>query len=827
MDHGKATLTKALVTDAGIDTSPTSHDTPGGPDDDDDSKTLPNRFSSEFMYWESARPEPAKGAVDTKDKKAVVDAAHVHDEAFLVHLMTSPGNVDFSPDATAALRLIDGAVVVVECIDGVGLQTKTLLRHAVTERVKPVLMLNKVDRVMLELRTPPEDVYTMFTRCIADINAVIAAAEDGALGDTTVRPETGMVAFGSALLGWGFTVNTFAKMYAKKFMMSRDKMAARLWGDNFFSKAEKKWRRTPHGDKVSRGFVAFILDPVIQLTDAIMNGDVDKVAKMLRAIGVMLNADEKGLTGKPLLKCVMRKWLPVTDTVLEMVAVHLPSPRDAQQYRTTFLYDGPADDECAAAMRTCDPDGPVMMYVSRMVPTADRSRFYAFGRVFSGRIAAGQRVRIMGPEYAPGQSTALWVKNIQRTVIIAGHHAGQVADVPAGNVCGVVGVDQYLVKSGTISTCDAAHTIRQMKVCAPRVVRVAVEVKVPGDLPKLVEALKRLSKVDPLVQTLQEDTGGHVVAGVSELHVARCVRSLQEDFMVGAAVTASDPVVSYRETVRSKSSRTCMSKSANKHHRVYMEAEPMAPELQREIDDGKVTPARVHTTEQAEYLAIKYGFDAAEVGRSRLWAFGPDGAGPNFLINSTRDVADVDEAKAPVVHGFQWSTREGPLCGEPVRGVVFRVLDLVLWTPSMRRGPGQIFSTARRVVHGSMYAADPTLMEPMYTVDIAVPEDAAGAVFSTLAPRRGTVLEDVPRPGTSITVIRAHLPVAESFGFIEELRARSDGKAFANCVFDHWATMAGDPLSKGNPVHDVVVATRTRVGLPPDVPPEDAYLELL
>merc|ERR1719284_2239277 len=137
-----------------------------------------------------------------------------------------------------------------------------------------------------------------------------------------------------------------------------------------------------------------------------------------------------------------------------MICIHLPSPVTAQNYRMEMLYEGPNDDIAANAMRSCDPEGPLMMYISKMVPTSDKGRFYAFGRVFSGKIATGQKVRIMGPNYIPGKKTELWIKNIQRTIIMMGNYVEQVQDIPAGNTCGLVGVDQFLLKSGTIATLE-------------------------------------------------------------------------------------------------------------------------------------------------------------------------------------------------------------------------------------------------------------------------------------------------------------------------------------------------------------------------------------
>lgn len=171
------------------------------------------------------------------------------------------------------------------------------------------------------------------------------------------------------------------------------------------------------------------------------------------------------------------------------------------------------------------------MYVSKMIPTSDKGRFYAFGRVFSGKIATGQKVRIMGPNYVAGKKTELWVKNIQRTVIMMGKYTEQVPDIPAGNTCALVGVDQYLLKTGTIATEEDAHPIKSMKFSVSPVVRCAVEPKNSADLPKLVEGMKRLAKSDPMVLCFTADSGEHIIAASGELHLEICLQDLQNDFM--------------------------------------------------------------------------------------------------------------------------------------------------------------------------------------------------------------------------------------------------------------------------------------------------------
>merc|ERR1712216_901356 len=163
-----------------------------------------------------------------------------------------------------------------------------------------------------------------------------------------------------------------------------------------------------------------------------------------------------------------------------------------------------------------------------------------------------------GPNYVNGKKEDLYVKNVQRTILMMGRKTEAVDSCTAGNTCGLVGIDQYIVKSGTLADADAtdAHPIITMKYSVSPVVRVAVAVKHPNDLPKLVEGLKRLSKSDPLVQCSMEESGEHIIAGCGELHIEICLKDLQEDFMNGAPINISDPVVSYRETVSDESSRT-------------------------------------------------------------------------------------------------------------------------------------------------------------------------------------------------------------------------------------------------------------------------------
>merc|ERR1712216_726185 len=122
-----------------------------------------------------------------------------------------------------------------------------------------------------------------------------------------------------------------------------------------------------------------------------------------------------------------------------MIVCHLPSPATAQNYRYETLYEGPLNDSYAISVRNCNPKGPLVMYVSKMIPTSDKGRFYAFGRVFSGKMATGHKVRIMGANYLPGEKKDLYTKSVQRTVLCMGRRQEAVEDVPCGNTVALVG----------------------------------------------------------------------------------------------------------------------------------------------------------------------------------------------------------------------------------------------------------------------------------------------------------------------------------------------------------------------------------------------------
>ncbi|MCO5592336.1 hypothetical protein L7F22_046337 [Adiantum nelumboides] len=172
----------------------------------------------------------------------------------------------------------------------------------------------------------------------------------------------------------------------------------------------------------------------------------------------------------------MQMWLSSSDALLEMMVFHLPYPTKVQRYCIENLYEGPLDDQYANTIKKCDLEGPLMLYVSKMIPTFVKGRFFAFGRVFFGKVSIGSKVRIMGPNYVPSQKKDMFVR-----VCYRGLSYGWAGGKRLWRMCHVETLWLWAMKFSILL-----------------VVRIAVQYKVTSDLPKLVKNLQCLAKSDPM-----------------------------------------------------------------------------------------------------------------------------------------------------------------------------------------------------------------------------------------------------------------------------------------------------------------------------------------
>ncbi|NP_001083165.1 uncharacterized protein LOC398780 [Xenopus laevis] len=316
VDHGKSTLTDSLVCKAGIIASARAGETRfTDTRKDEQERCITIKSTAISLYYELSEN-------DLAFIKQCKEGA-----GFLINLIDSPGHVDFSSEVTAALRVTDGALVVVDCVSGVCVQTETVLRQAIAERIKPVLMMNKMDRALLELQLEPEELYLTFQRIVENVNVIISTygeGESGPMGNIMIDPVIGTVGFGSGLHGWAFTLKQFAEMYVAKFASKGDKtkvnpadrakkvedMMKKLWGDKYFDPSTGKFSKTAtnaDGKKLPRTFSQLILDPIFKVFDAIMNFKKEETAKLIEKLDIKLDTEDREKEGKPLLKV---RWNP-------------------------------------------------------------------------------------------------------------------------------------------------------------------------------------------------------------------------------------------------------------------------------------------------------------------------------------------------------------------------------------------------------------------------------------------------------------------------------------------------------------------------------------
>merc|ERR1712224_880500 len=294
-----------------------------------------------------------------------------------------------------------------------------------------------------------------------------------------------------------------------------------------------------------------------------------------------------------------------------------------------------------------------------------------------------------------------------------------------------------------------------------------------------------------------------------------CLKDLQEDFMNNTPVRISPPVVSYCETVTDEGPQ-CLAKSANKHNRIYLNAEPLDEKLVDFICEDKFK-LNMNEKDRNEFMRTHFDWDNKET--KTIWALGPDTHGPNMLKNETTGVQYLLEIKESVIAGLEWAAGSGPLAEEQMQGVRYNLMDVTMHADSIHRGMGQIMPPTRRALYAAMYLAEPSIAEPVYLAEITVPSAHMGGVYSTLSQRRGIIVSENPRAGTPMTVIKAHLPVAEGFGFTEALRSQTSGTAFPQCVFSHYQEISGGIFKEGSMAYETCMKIRKRKQLDEGGPP--------
>ncbi|MGB0202091.1 MAG: elongation factor EF-2 [Candidatus Poseidoniaceae archaeon] len=704
IDHGKTTLSDNLIAGAGM----MSEDLAGK------SRVL------DFDEQESAR-----GITINAASASMVHSVEGTD--YLINLIDTPGHVDFGGDVTRAMRAVDGCFILACAVEGPMPQTETVVRQALKEKVKPVLFINKVDRLINELKVTPEDMLKRFEETIIKVNKLIRQfAPEEKKKEWQVSVLDGTVAFGSAYHNWGITIP-----YMKKSGVS-----------------------------------------------------------MTEIFEYCNNEDQKTLAQKA----------PVHEVLLDMAVTKLPGPVEAQPYRIPNIWTGDLETPIGKAMMNCDPEAELAMMITKiwMDPHAGE---VAVGRLYSGAINQGESVYAIG---------AAKPERVQQVSMMVGGDRITVPKVVAGNIAAITGI-RSAAAGVTLSRDKDFTPFEAIRHYSDPVVTVAVEPKSMKDLPKFIDALRSLAKSDASLQVMtNQETGEALLAGMGELHLEITVYRLEEEQNI--KVKVSPPIVVYRESVEGNNKgRSFEGKSPNRHNRFMMECEPLSAEVVAALREGHFGNGTIRSGDAKE-VGNKFGeFGMDKDLMRKIYAI----SGTNVLVNDTKGIQGLHETRELIIEAFNEVCKKGPVADEPVMGMMVRLVDAKLHEDAIHRGPAQTIPAVRNGIKGAMLRARTVLMEPMQRSHVSVPNDWLGQVTREITNRRG-IIEDMPSEGEATTVIGT-LPVAETFGFSNDIRAASQGRAVWNSENIGFEMLPPQLFDK------VVGEIRTRKGLKPEPNPESYY----
>jgi len=784
-----------------------------------------------IRYTDTLFTEQERG-VSIKAVPVTLVCQDIREKSHLMNVFDTPGHVNFSDEVTAAMRLADGVCVFIDAAEGVMLNTERVIKQAVQEKLAVTICINKIDRLILELKLPPQDAYYKLRHIVEEVNGLMSLySEDETL--QTLSPIQGNVCFASSQYGVCFTLKSFASLYNSTYGgINVSEFARRLWGDIYFNSRTRKFTKKPSHGSAQRSFVEFILEPLYKLFSHVV-GDVDTcLPAMCSELGIRLSKEESKMNVRPLLRLICSRFLGSFTGFTDMCVEHIPSPVENSKAKVEQIYSGTNETQRYDDMLACDQEGRLMVHTTKQYPTEDTTCFHVLGRIMSGTLYAGQEIRLLGENYTVFDEEDSRNLRVGRLWIYEARYKIEVNRVPAGNWVLIEGIDQPIVKTSTITDLhgnEELYIFRPLKFSTQSVIKIAVEPVNPSELPKMLDGLRKVNKSYPLLSTRVEESGEHVVLGTGELYLDCVMHDLRKLYSE-IDIKVADPVVSFCETVVETSSLKCFAETPNKKNKMTMIAEPLEKGLSEDIEN-EVVSITWNKKRLGEFFQTKYDWDL--LAARSIWAFGPDATGPNILVDDTLP-SEVDKGllgsvKESIVQGFQWGTREGPLCEEPIRNVKFKILDAVIANEPIHRGGGQIIPTSRRVAYSAFLMATPRLMEPYLFVEVSAPADCVSAVYTVLARRRGHVTQDAPVPGSPLYTIKAFIPAIDSFGFETDLRTHTQGQAFCLSVFHHWQIVPGDPLDKSITIRplepqtgtalarEFMVKTRRRKGLSEDV----------
>ena len=708
VDHGKTTLTDSLVASNGI---------------------ISHRLAGKLRYLDSRDDEQQRGI--TMESSAITllwkttSPGSGEKQWWGINLIDSPGHVDFSGQVTTATRLCDGAVVIVDVIEGICTQTLAVLRQAKRENLSAILIFNKIDRLRTELKMTPSEATMHLLALMDQMNKVIRHSFDSRWN---FDPTSGNVLFSSATDGWCFGVKEMTHFYSsvKQMHVPID----HWWGESFSWDPKQKTPVTRTSNRLSL-FSQLILEPIFRVYDLDL-ADINSITKITSVLGISLIIREIK-DSKQLYRSIMSSWCPLADCVFNAVIDHIPDPITCLPSRLNLIYQDEQNLEnngdqqkLLEKIKQNDPDAPLLVYVSKIfpvfLPNEENAKLVGMARCFSGTLKIGDIVKVLLPKHSGESSESVEEYQIEELFILMGRDLEPVNIVYPGNVFGIGGsLHKAIYKSATLSSTPFLPAVDYGIPREMPLVQVAVQPAHLQDFDKIATGLDTLCQADPCAETfIRPESGEYVLAVAGELHLEQCLKDLKERF-AKVDIIVSPPIVMFRETVMGEAS-----------------------------------------------LLLESGI-VISVERSELEG--------NELKCDQSDFLPMYQS------AFTVAMRAGPLCQEPIMNVKVSVTHPTDFSFDSTSSSFSMLSQIKSAIHTSFLSAKPRLALAMYSCDIQCSNDTLGRVYSILNKRFARIIGEEWNESSASFLVRSKLPVIESWGLGEEMRSKTSGMAFPQLIY--------------------------------------------
>ena len=595
VDHGKTSLVDSLISYNNI---------------------ISPKMAGNVRYMDSREDEQERHITMKASSITVIYRSEQLNSNYLLNIIDVPGHVDFSYEIFSSLKMVDGAIIMIDVIEGICSQTESAIRQAWDEKIKFILVLNKIDKLFRIVEKTPEEAYEHLKNLLEKVNAMMSSLilRDSEInnllnlerkesnvsntsnnensikekkGEESIEekeknfyfsPNKGNVIFTSATDNWAFTIDTFVDIFAKKYGTKKEVMKKVLWGDYYLDKKTKKFCEKQPNEDSNPIFVDFIMKNIYKIYQVVtIEQDFPKIQKMVKSLN--LNISEKDFNENILkrnpnlvLRTIMREWLPIPQTVYDVIIKELPDPIIGIQNKIDLLFPNNkySKNDFVKKIKKCLKEKkikgegvPTLAYISKMVPipkkniqginlgeinqNKDETKFMAFARLYTGEIKEGDEYYVIGPKHDI-KNNKLDIKKYKFNNIyyFMGQFLNQINIVPVGNIFSVSDLEKDVFKTSTISDDFNCPSIIPYNIDKNSNIKVSITAENIKDMPILLEGLEKLNKSDPAVNYYTQSNGEHIIVTSGEVHLERCIRDL-EDSLAKVKFKISAPIVNFKE----------------------------------------------------------------------------------------------------------------------------------------------------------------------------------------------------------------------------------------------------------------------------------------